>query len=320
MALGMALIKKIDELVNMKTVSEVIIWQYPTTCGMPLEDQGTIYGNLHAYKMYTRPTAMRLFGSYSFRKKSGTKHHENVQKMLEILALNGTLTTWGMAKTHLDDSAGIRTKEKEYRRLLVGRMARGKHTIGLLESGLVVKDGKSYTKAPADQYRLSLHGILYCLDVLGLSEKQIDTMAEKYSKVLPFVFGKWDYLKENIGTEVYRLKNLAGGLFMDNIQISKISNFPVYELMTYLNVKYQNNFEQIDEMDLANQISIWFYTNLLVPSKFRSSGKKSSLEVKQWKKIIRDDSNLKKWYYDYVDEAIQFYNKRFNKLKKLENL
>ena len=90
--------------------------------------------------------------------------------------------------------------------------------------------------------------------------------------------------------------------------------------MTYLNVKYQHNFEQIEEEELANQISIWFYTNLLVPSKFRSSGKKSSLEVKQWKKIIRDDKNLKKWYYDFVDEAIQFYNSRFNKLKKLENL
>ena len=158
---------------------------------MPSEDQVTTYGNLHAYKMYTRPNAQRLFGIYSFRKKLGTKHHENVQRMLEILALNGTLTTWGMAKTHLDDSSGIRTKEKEYRRLLVGRMARGKHTMGVLEAGLVIKDGKSYAKAPADQYRLSLHGILYCLDVLDLSDKQIDIMAEKYAKVLPMVFGKW---------------------------------------------------------------------------------------------------------------------------------
>ena len=285
---------------------------------MPSEQQGTIYGNLHSYKMYTRPTAQRLFGIYSFRKKLGTKHHENVQRMLEILALNGTLTTWGMAKTHLSDSGGIRTKEKEYRRLLVGRMARGKHTLGLLEAGLVVRDGKSYAKAPADQYRLSLHGILYCLDVLDLSDKQIDIMAEKYAKVLPMVFGKWDYLKSNIGIEVYRLKNLAGGLFMDNIQIAKISNFPVYELMTYLNVKYQNNFEQIAEEELANQISIWFYTNLLVPARFRSSGRRSSLEVKQWRKIVNEESNLKKWYYGFVNEAIKFYNVRFNKLKKLE--
>lgn len=285
---------------------------------MPSEDQGTVYGNLYSYKMYTRPTAQRLFGTYSFRKKSGTKHHENVQKMLEILALNGTLTTWGMAKTHLNDSGGIRTKEKEYRRLLVGRMSRGKHTIGVLESGLVVKDGKSFAKAPADQYRLSLHGVLYCLDVLEFSDKQIDIMASKYEKVLPMVFGKWNFLKNNIGSEVYRLKNLAAGLFMDNIQIAKISNFPVYELMTYLNVKYQNNFEQIDEEDLANQISIWFYTNLLVPARFRSSRKKSSLEIKQWKKIINEDSVIKKLYYEFVDEALKFYSGRFSKLKKMK--
>jgi len=270
--------------------------------------------------MYTRPTAHRLFGTYSFRKKQGIKHHENVQRVLEILALNGTLTTWGIAKTHLDDSGGIRTKEKGYRRLLVGRMARGKHTIGLLESGLVVKDGKSYLKAPADQYRLSLHGILYCLDVLDLTDKQIDVIANKYANVLPMVFGKWQYLKSNIGNEVYRLKNLAGGLFMDNIQIAKIVNFPVFELMTYLNVKYQNNFEQIKEEDLANQISFWFYTNLLVPSKFRTSSKHSSVEVKQWKKVIQAERSLMKWYYDFVNEAIKFYNTRFSKLKKLEKI
>ena len=287
---------------------------------MPSNEQGTVYGNLHAYKMYTRPTAQRLFGAYSFRKKQGTKHHENVQRMLEILALNGTLTTWGIAKTHLDDSSGIRTKEKEYRRLLLGRMARGKHTIGLLESGLVVKDGKSHVKAPADQYRLSLHGILYCLDVLDLTDKQIDKIAEKYADILPMVFGKWEYLKSNIGNEVYRLKNLAAGLFMDNIQIAKISNFPVYELMTYLNVKYQNNFEQIDEDELANQISFWFYTNLLVPARFRASSKHSSLEIKQWKKIIQEDKNIAKWYYGFVNEAIKFYNTRFSRLKKLEKV
>ncbi|MDH3617237.1 MAG: hypothetical protein OEM89_00770 [Nitrosopumilus sp.] len=287
---------------------------------MPLEDHEIVYGNLHAYKMYTRPKAHRLFGSESFRKKPSTKHHENIQRMLEILALNGTLTTWGMAKTHMDNSTGIRTKEKEYRRFLMGRMARGKHTIGVLEAGLVIKDGKSYAKAPADQYRLSLHGILYCLDVLDLSYPQIDRMAENYGKILPLVFGKWNYLKENIGNQVYRLKKLASGLFMDEIQISKISNFPVFELMTYLNVKYQNNFEQIDEEELANQISIWFYTNLLVPTKFRKSGRRRSLEIKQWKKIVHEDPYLKKWYYGFLKEAMKFFNKRFSKIKKLESI
>ena len=281
------------------------------------EDQGTIYGNLHAYKMYTRPMAQKIFGTVSFRKKTGPKHHENIQTILEILALNGTLTTWGMAKTHLNDSTNIRTKEKEYRRLLLGRSSRGKHLPGLMDVGLVVKDGKSMLKAPADQYRLSLHGVLYCLDVLDLTDKQIDTMAEKYVHVLPMVFGKWSYLKKFISNEVYRLKILAGGLFMDNLQIANISNFPVFELMTYLNIKYQNNFEQIDERDLANQISYWFYTTLLVPSKLKPSKKRTSLEIKQWKKIFKD-SEIEKWYYEFVDDAIKFYEKRFKSMKKLQ--
>lgn len=285
---------------------------------MPL-DQGTVYGNLHSYKMYTRPTAQRLFGSYSFRKKAGPKHHENVQKMLEILALHGTLTTWAMAKTHQDSTEGIRTKEKDYRRLLVGRLARGKHTLGLLDVGLVVKDGKSHVKGPADQYRLSLHGILYSLDVLDLTDKQIDIMASKYTHVLPLVFGKWDYLKNIINNDVYRLKILASGLFMDNIQIAAITKFPVYELMTYLNIKYQNNFEQITEEDLANQISYWFFTTLLVPSKLGNK-KRTALEVKQWKQVINGDIDLRQWYYKFVEDVIKFYNNRFKSIKKLESL
>lgn len=270
--------------------------------------------------MYTRPTAQRLFGKYSFRKKSGPKHHENIQQLLEILALHGTLTTWGMAKTHIDNTASIRSKEKDYRRLLAGRTARGKHTLGLLEVGMVVKDGKSLLKGEANQYRLSLHGILYCLDVLNLSDKQIDTMASKYANVLPMIFGKWEYLKKNINKEIYRLRSLGAGLFMDNIQIAKITNFPVYELMIYLNVKYQNNFEQINEEDLANQISCWFYTTLLVPSKLSLQGNTSSVEIKKWKKVINGDGELKKLYYGFVDEAIKFYNTRFQKIKKLQNI
>ena len=70
---------------------------------------------------------------------------------------------------------------------------------------------------------------------------------------------------------------------MDNIQIANITKFPVYELMTYLNIKYQNNYEQINEEDLANQISFWFYTTLLVPSKLGNTKQRKSLEVKNWK-------------------------------------
>ncbi|MEM2785441.1 MAG: hypothetical protein QXW37_06160 [Candidatus Nitrosotenuis sp.] len=271
-----------------------------------------VYGNLHSYKLYVLPTAKRLFGSYSFKRKPTIKHHFNVQKMLEIMALHGPLTTWGMAKISIrSDMSGIRTKEKEYRRLLKGRKDRGKHSPGVLDVGLVVTDGKNYDRAPADVYRLSLHGILYCLDVLDFTNKEIDTIAKHYSHVLPWVFGKWEYLKSIIGNDVYRIKTLANGIFLDNIQVTKMTKFPVFELLTYLSIKYQEYFEYIEEKKLAEQISCWFYTHLLIPI-----GTKPSIDNTKWKRILTDEE-IRNWYNAFVTEAIDFYQNRFTTIKKL---
>lgn len=272
-----------------------------------------INGNLQSYKHYVLPTAKQLFGSYSFRRKSTTKHHSNVQKMLEILALNGPLTTWGMAKIALNnDISGIRTKEKEYRRLLKGRTDRGKYSQGVLDVGLVVVDGKNYNRGAADVYRLSIHGILYCLDVLELTNKEIDTMAKNHAKVLPFVFGKWEYLKSIVTNDVYRLKAISNGIFLDNIQITKISKFPVFELLSYLSIKYQEYFESIDEEKLADQLSCWFYTHLLLPS-----GKSVSPDNIKLKKIF-EDKEIRNWYYGFIDESKKFYKQRFSSIQKLK--
>jgi hypothetical protein len=276
------------------------------------------FGNLYAYKLYTLPTAKRLFGSYSFRRKSTIKHHTNVQKMLEILALNGPLTTWGMARIIFqNDVSSVRTKEKEYRRLLKGRKDRGKQSPGVLDVGLVVADGKNYNRGPSDIYRLSLPGILYCIEILDLTHKEIDIIARHYAPVLPWVFGRWDYLKSIIGNDVYRLKTLASGIFLDNIQVTKMSKFPIFELLTYLSIKYQENYEHIDEKDLANQVSCWFYTHLLIPARPQE---KTRLESTKLKKIMNGDKELKRWYYEFVKEAIRFYDDRFKTIKRLERI
>lgn len=270
-----------------------------------------LYGNLQAYRAYVLPKAKELFGSYSFRKKSTTKHHQNVQKMLEILALNGSMTTWSMAKTiYADNTSNIRTKEKEYRRLLKGRKDRGKQSPGVLDIGIVVMAGKNYDRGPSDTYRLSLHGMLYCLDVLGLTNKEIDTAAKKYADVLPLVFGKWDYLKSIIGDDVYRIKTLASGMMMDNIQVTKMTSFPVFEILSYLTIKYRESFESIEEKDLADQISYWFYTYLLIPSG------KSGISESKLRKIF-EDRQIRNWYCEFVDESKTFYKSRYNTVKKL---
>lgn len=280
---------------------------------------GTL-GNLYSYKTYTRPTARRLYGEFSYRKKELPKHHENIQRMLHVLAVHGPQTTWGMAKVELsNDTSKVRAREKQFRKFLVGRDDRGRHSPGVLEVGLVVIDGKNKLKAPANIYRLSIHGILYCLDVLDLTNREIDMMAQNYAHVLPWVFGKWNYLKETIGNDVYRLRLLAKGLFLDNIQTAKISRVPVYEILTYLSTKYLDNFEHIEEQELAEQLSCWFYTQLLIP---RDPHKTNSVtSYQQWYKMItKKDKELKEWYQSFLDEVTEFYEDRFKVVKNLKKL
>jgi len=278
---------------------------------MAESDQGTHYGNLLAYKYYMRPTAHKLYGSSS---KSKIKHHENIQKLLQILLTNGICTTWEMAKIRFhNDVSAVRTKEKEYRRLLIGRIDRGKHSEGVLDLGLVVKDKNSVQKKISDQYRLSLHGILYCLDVLDLSHKDIDKMASKYADVLPKIFGKWDFLKSDIGDNVYKLQILSKGLLLDNPAMKNPFN-PIYELMSFIHIKYQRNYESISEKDLADQIAYWFYTFLLF-QRPTSNKDKTQNGIKRLQNIIKKDEEIQKWYLEFFKEAENYYQQRFQTIK-----
>ncbi|MDH3657101.1 MAG: hypothetical protein OEM77_03090 [Nitrosopumilus sp.] len=275
-------------------------------------------GNLESYKMYTRPTAHRLYGSTNFQTISLSKHKKNVQQILEILALNGSLTTWEMAKIKLaGDLSRTKTKEKEYRRLLIGRIDRGKPSTGILQIGLIIKDGKSYKRFPGDKYRLTLHGMLYCLDVLNLTKNQIDTMASKYANILPKVFGKWEYLKSVIGEDVYKLRILSKGLLLNNLEVALRINPSMYELMSYLIIKYKKNFEYIEEEDLANQISLWFYTNLLYN---KTTTKKKTTNTKKLQKIFAGDKEIQKWYLEFFNESKLYYQKSLDNILMMDLL
>ena len=275
------------------------------------ENQGTHYGNLLSYKFYMLPTSQKMYGN----SQSKIKHHQNVQQLLYVLAMLGASTTWEMTKKKFpNDNAKVREKEKEYRRLLVGRTDRGKHSSGVLEFGLVVKDGKVFRHPVSDKYRLSLHGILFCLNTLNLNKDEIDIVAQNYSKVLPKVFGKWGYLKSKIGDDVYKLSILAKGLLLDNPLIVKTLDNPFYELMSYIHIKYRRYFESISEKSLADQISFWFYTYFLYDSGNKKS-KKTVVGVKRLQQILNDDAELKKWYLNFVKESDKYYKTRVKTIK-----
>ncbi len=258
-------------------------------------------GNLASYRDYIRPAAHSMYGSFA---KPALKHHQNVHKLLKILLVHGTCTTWEMAKTEFrKDTPAIREREKTYRRILVGRTDSDKYTGGMLEIGLVVYDGRSPRKKNYNRYRLSLYGILYCLEVLEPSRTDIDKMTVKYSHLLPRIFGRWTRLKSTLGKDAYNLRILAQGMLLDK-SLPQTEN-PIYDLMSFLRIKYRKNFESIPEQDLAEQISYWFYTFLL----YRGDAK--------LKKVLEDDANLRRWYKGFVRDAKRHYSERFHRINRV---
>jgi len=146
-----------------------------------------------------------------------------------------------------------------------------------------------------------------------LDNKDIDIIAKNYSKILPNVFGKWAYLKSKIGDRVYGLKILSRGLLLDNPQIATPS-VPLYELMSFNAIKYRKNYESISEEELANQISYWFYSNLLYNPV--SNNKKKNDDAQKLKSVLDGDEELKEWFSNFFQQVKKFYSERTNVLEK----
>lgn len=269
--------------------------------------------SLMSYKYYIRPTAHQLYGT-GFPK---TKHQQNIHKILKMLALKGPLTTWDMAKIRFaTDNEKIRSKEKEYRRLLIGRIDRGKYSGGIIDLNLVLVDSKSTKRNPGNIYRLSLFGILYCLDQMNFSENETDMMVKNYKIILPLVFGKWEFLKSVLGKNVYSISLLGKGLLFDNLNIINIKKDEFYELISFFGIKANALTESFNEKKIGELISLWFYVTLLYFPNLVTD-KKSKKNQKILYKVLRKDQELHKWFSDFIIEASEFYRRRSKRLDSI---
>lgn len=262
--------------------------------------------NLLSYKYFIRKQASKIFE----KNQSKSIHQQNIQNILKILALNGDMTTWEMAKFKFaTDNDLVRTKEKEYRRLLVGRVDRGRHSEGMLDLNLVLIDSKSTKRNPGNRYRLSIFGILFCLDSLDLTNNEIDKMAEKYQAVLPKIFGKWNFLKSLIGDNVYNIKLLGKGLLFDNPNIINVENPRFLELISYFNIKSNYMSQSMDEETMGELIAYWFYITLLYLPNLQKE-RKMKKDDKILKIIFHKDLDLQQWFSEFISEAQAFYKER----------
>lgn len=269
--------------------------------------------SLLSYKYFIRPTAKVLYGNPSSINK--TKHQENIQKLLWILAMNGPLTTWDMAKIQFPNELDIvRTKEKEFRRLLVGRTDRGKFSDGILDLKLVVVDSLSNKRNPGKKYRLSIYGVLFCLDILNLSHSEVDILAKNYGFLLPKVFGKWDFLKSKIAFNVYNITMLGKGMLFDNPQTIKILNKEFASLISYFNVKSSNT--SLTEEKISDLVSLWFFTTILYFPNLLTETTNRKTPSKILNTIFKKDKELGLWFSKFVDESKEYYHKNYQIINK----
>jgi hypothetical protein len=109
---------------------------------------------------------------------------------------------------------------------------------------------------------------------------------------------------------------LASGLLADNPQIQVRQGIPFYELMSYIHIKYQRNFEHITEDNLAEQISYWFYINLLY--KPIQKDRAIIVGIHGLDKIFDDDAELKKWFVVFFKDSKKYFYERYSVLRKSE--
>jgi len=257
-----------------------------------------VHGNLLSYRLYTRPRSQAAYGHGRPR----TARELNAQRILGALAARGASTAWEIAKVRFpNDNEHSRRKEKEFRRILQGRTDRGRHSPGMGDSGLVYTEEEGGTA----RYRLTPHGMLYCVDSLGLGDTQVDRMAAAYADAVPRVFGRWDELKGALGDGAYKLRILARGILLDNPAIPRHPTSPIYELMSYLQLKYHRNFEVMREADLAEQVSYWYYTYILYDPTPTAARAKARVRL-----LTEALGDMHGWYARFVREANAHYRDR----------
>ena len=83
--------------------------------------------------------------------------------------------------------------------------------------------------------------------------------------------------------------------------------------MSYVHIKYQRNFESISEEKLAEQISYWFFVNLLYQPLQKNNT--VNIGIKSLDPIFETDIELKKWFLVFFKESTKYFQSRYNVLK-----
>jgi hypothetical protein len=223
-------------------------------------------------------------------------HNKNIVVILRYMALNSESSVREIANNCLTHVSFL-TSERMIQRLFHGRTDRKKKSLGLIEDGIVQKTG--------DTFSLSFFGLLYAIKLCNFTTCNFNKIAKNYKEMLPYIFGKNEYLSKN-KISLKPLIVIADGN-PDRLERSIQASIPYQELYNYLNSQIPKM--AISEASFRNYVSLWFYTYLLWDNTFNAK------MIRKWKKIISTDNELKMWYTGFLFGAREFYSNRFKMTK-----
>lgn len=205
----------------------------------------------------------------------------------------------------------------------------------LLSRSIVREDGfvKVYNKNE-QTYSLTPFGILYAIHLFyntKESKNMIYNIRIEYENELPKVFKKFERFEKVLGKdflEIIGLKRIADG----DMTPRYLLRGPIAALANFVNDSsggWMGN-PYFWPGRLINQISLCVYNNIVSHLYFesgfkflRGEGKREELIkesiVEFWNKISEDNPKIKKWYFDYIKEAIEANRDNFKGLKETKD-
>lgn len=238
-------------------------------------------------------------------RNTNSGHFPNI---IRVLAEKGNCTIDDIARNYSfpNKKKNLKDLKNAIRRTINGSKA--DKARGLIEKGLVQKSKSLKNKRPS-KYRLTLFGVFYAIHIFSdyylkkhldvkfdkedeslevfkndpayRPEKTIlDTIAKNYPDLLPLIFGKWDFLTEELGSRVNALVDFAHDPFFSFNFGDKI----IYNARPLTMKKWKSK-----QGIYADEITLWFYSYFL-----------ERLLPKEFMRFISKDEQIYSWYKKYI--------------------
>lgn len=210
---------------------------------------------------------------------------KNFLHIIKVLSERGSVTIGEMVD---HDGLSDRKRLKKKRWDTYNRLINGDDSIeGLIKKRLVMEDGVVLKSKYTKKYKLTIFGVFYALHLFSDSRHKsiLTIVAKNYQNLLPYVFGKWDFLQKELGREIEILTDLAHRGSTDFVSsLQPLANSRA------ISVKDSKAKQGI----YADEITMWFF------------GKLSTIfPARKFRSIIDTDKEIAEWYSKVIKNLLQ---------------